>query len=686
MASKASERIFNASETEDDFKKKVVDHAKTILGESTVKDLYKKSESEDDFINGVISNIDNPKQPETLESKYLEPYVYPTLKAAEDVVSTVALPIQYAAAPFGQAASAASNLIQGKPLEESPNPITEPVEYARKFGTASALTRTLPTGNMPIAQMLPETMAGDFLRKEFPKASDVARYISPNDLAAMGTDIALASKIPTPQVKISPSMSLETAADYVRSMAKNNKQLLELEASGKVYDLAKMVQQDPESYLHPFKPNKIYENIEGKISPTTASRDRSTGLLSKAMERQNKFIEELPRGEYSIPREEIQREALANLGEQGQLEAGQRTSAEGIISKNIEITPADEGKIAKIKAVNDAQSKLADINKLSQFDLSANPRKLAEKIRLESFIEKNIDPTTPDVPSYLEMIRLRNEEPAGYASQLRRLGNKLQEPLAPGEVSTDIGAKNLAGRAIEKAGRRAQEMVMSSGEVPWQDVAKYEDVNKQISGMLNMRDLMQGNFVADSAASSEFIPSGVTGKSGAVGYLAKAKNRFIKPLGQPIVSGAKNIAQVVKSKQPQAAMTTGLTQNVFKSPLPMQLVEYQIPRDSNQILQNKDVVIAKIAQMSDNPVMTDMFRDALEKHPEKLPKVLPALIMQFPDLFEPDDYNRVDNKILDPQMKQKALKDIENSKIMDIRTKAFKAKRLQEENIYESGN
>ena len=134
----------------------------------------------------------------------------------------------------------------------------------------------------------------------------------------------------------------------------------------------------------------------------------------------------------------------------------------------------------------------------------------------------------------------------------------------------------------------------------------------------------------------------------------------------------------------QGAVNVGAqSMNAFKYPLPLQLVEYQIPRNSDQILANKDVVLAKIAQMSNDPAMTEMFADALNKHPEKLKKVLPALILKFPDLFEPDDYNRVDGKIFDPMMKQKALNDLQTNKTMPLRDRAFKAKRLQQESILE---
>jgi hypothetical protein len=143
------------------------------------------------------------------------------------------------------------------------------------------------------------------------------------------------------------------------------------------------------------------------------------------------------------------------------------------------------------------------------------------------------------------------------------------------------------------------------------------------------------------------------------------------------------IEQYLNYGQRPAAFARGVMGNPDRSPqsLPLQLVEFQIPRNSNDILANKDVVLAKIAQMSNDPAMTEMFADALNKHPEKLKKVLPALIMKFPDLFEDDDYNRVDGKVYDPRMKQKAINDIQNNKTMPLRERAFKIKRLQQEGL-----
>lgn len=182
------------------------------------------------------------------------------------------------------------------------------------------------------------------------------------------------------------------------------------------------------------------------------------------------------------------------------------------------------------------------------------------------------------------------------------------------------------------------------------------------------------------AAGGYGVARGIVSSMGdtAPAYTARVQNAL--DTGLPGVSG-----QYFNKGQKPAVMMRGLEGNPGREPqsLPMSLVSYQIPRNSKAILENKDVIVAKIAQMSNDPHMVEMFQDALINHPEKLSKALPALVLGFPDLFEDDDYNRVDGKIFDPRLKQKALLDLRNSKTMTLREKAFKAKRLQQEGVLE---
>ena len=117
--------------------------------------------------------------------------------------------------------------------------------------------------------------------------------------------------------------------------------------------------------------------------------------------------------------------------------------------------------------------------------------------------------------------------------------------------------------------------------------------------------------------------------------------------------------QSVPTEMQAKAMQRGLVEN---------LADYEIPRNSQQILANPQMALAKIAQQPNvDPQFIKGLQDALEKHPDKLKTTLPLMIMQFPNLFEADKYDRCDGKIgcstPDPIMKQqliqRAYKDVE---------------------------
>lgn len=109
--------------------------------------------------------------------------------------------------------------------------------------------------------------------------------------------------------------------------------------------------------------------------------------------------------------------------------------------------------------------------------------------------------------------------------------------------------------------------------------------------------------------------------------------------------------------------------------LPEALITTQIPRDTEEILQKKEFILAKAAQQA--PELYDSVKEVLEGHPEKLPELLPPLIGMAPHLFQYDKYNRVDSVIIDPQMKDRARKD---TMLRDDLSKIQKAQIINELN------
>lgn len=89
--------------------------------------------------------------------------------------------------------------------------------------------------------------------------------------------------------------------------------------------------------------------------------------------------------------------------------------------------------------------------------------------------------------------------------------------------------------------------------------------------------------------------------------------------------------------------------------IPEQIVRTPLPRSTDEIVQKKDFVLAKVAQQA--PDLYDSVKDIIENDPESLADVLPALSKAAPHLFVKDKYDRIDNRILDPQKKELARRD-----------------------------
>lgn len=101
----------------------------------------------------------------------------------------------------------------------------------------------------------------------------------------------------------------------------------------------------------------------------------------------------------------------------------------------------------------------------------------------------------------------------------------------------------------------------------------------------------------------------------------------------------------------------GLGGRPFGSPKPIveELIKTPLPRTSDAVIEQKDFVLAKVAQQA--PEFFDAIQDTINESPELVADMLPVIVQAAPHLFSPDRYNRVDGKILDPNMRAMATKD-----------------------------
>lgn len=124
----------------------------------------------------------------------------------------------------------------------------------------------------------------------------------------------------------------------------------------------------------------------------------------------------------------------------------------------------------------------------------------------------------------------------------------------------------------------------------------------------------------------------------------------------------KGIGGVVEGRSPQSVN------------IPEELVRTPVPRSTEEILQKKDFVKMKIAQMY--PDMYEQVSETLDNYPEYIEDMLPLMAVQMPGLFPKDKYNRIDGKIFSPADKARAIRDVNKDNTLSTTQKALKIQKL----------
>lgn len=98
---------------------------------------------------------------------------------------------------------------------------------------------------------------------------------------------------------------------------------------------------------------------------------------------------------------------------------------------------------------------------------------------------------------------------------------------------------------------------------------------------------------------------------------------------------------------------------------PKDVIGFKIPRSTQSIMENKDLVLAKLVQSGADPMMVDAITEGLNGSGEEISKVMPLIINQMPTLFQNSKYNVFDGKFLDPNDRAKAADDISKREDMN---------------------
>lgn len=99
-----------------------------------------------------------------------------------------------------------------------------------------------------------------------------------------------------------------------------------------------------------------------------------------------------------------------------------------------------------------------------------------------------------------------------------------------------------------------------------------------------------------------------------------------------------------------------------------EIINTPLSRSSEGIINDRDFAIAKIGLEA--PQLLDGLKQVLDRSPEDVADLLPALAKAAPQLFERDKYNRTDGVILDPIDADRARKDVMNDDSLSTLAKA----------------
>lgn len=115
--------------------------------------------------------------------------------------------------------------------------------------------------------------------------------------------------------------------------------------------------------------------------------------------------------------------------------------------------------------------------------------------------------------------------------------------------------------------------------------------------------------------------------------------------------------------------------------IPEQLIRTPLPRKTSELMEKKDFVLAKVAQMM--PEMLEGVQDAYENDPESIGEISQVLASKMPHFFEKDKYNRFDGRILAEADKQRAIKDTLLRKDISSIDQAEIITKLNQEGLFE---
>lgn len=125
-----------------------------------------------------------------------------------------------------------------------------------------------------------------------------------------------------------------------------------------------------------------------------------------------------------------------------------------------------------------------------------------------------------------------------------------------------------------------------------------------------------------------------------------------------MIEGDPMSLEALPSEEEEPMQSMPPQSRVMPKSIPEALMEQKLPRSTEALMENPNLFLAKVAQQTDNMDLVVQFEEALSS-PRKMQKIMPLIAKQYPHLFEEDEYNAWDKKLIDPIDKQNYTKDIQ---------------------------
>jgi hypothetical protein len=237
----------------------------------------------------------------------------------------------------------------------------------------------------------------------------------------------------------------------------------------------------------------------------------------------------------------------------------------------------------------------------------------------------------------LDMVkRMAQEDVKNFSKSLGELGDT--EELAR------ITARNLKNLVENKIGSDKFKEINS---------AQHDFLSIKGDLLERIKDLELSSPTKESYGRTGMLDRGVEGASGSSqGRLDSATlkenyNKYVPESIRAILPyGLEEAPGAILRQKFQGNEIKGNWRNPASTMItPKQMVQYRIPRTTQGILDNKEMVMGKLIQNGIPDEMIEMVAQALDSDQESLSDIAPLIISQFPTLFEKSKYQVFDGVI-----------------------------------------